>query len=306
MAARSMKQATEFFCPETQPLNDYNGFDSTIGSDNPVSAAGFHGLQLQEDAELIKRDWRAFKDSLAQLKDQHFTLASGIKLQSDQLTELATLIGAIHVGNRTIALPELTALFSASFKSFTQKILQSSKLSMSLMYKMDEAVKHLSNLEPFIAKIHAINRQANLLSLNATIESARFGKAGEGFAIVAQEVRDVSRLINQVTEEMRRTIQSAQTRVADGYAMLGEITALDMSEQLREKADLEQMLQALEAQTQKLSQHIQQSGSATHDIYQTLSELDTSALMPASIAALVEAYSAASHDRPTTPQPTQE
>ncbi|MDX2112233.1 MAG: methyl-accepting chemotaxis protein [Alphaproteobacteria bacterium] len=301
-----MKQATDFFCSETQPLDDYIGSDSTIGGDNPVSAAGFHGLERQEDAELIKRDWLAYKNSLAQLKDQHFTLASGIKLQSDQLIELVTLIGAIHVGNRTIALPELTALFSASFKSFTQKILQSSKLSMSLMYKMDEAVKHLSNLEPFIAKIQAINRQANLLSLNATIESARFGKAGEGFAIVAQEIRDVSRLINQVTEEMRRTIQSAQTRVADGYAMLGEITALDMSEQLREKADLEQMLQALEAQTQKLSQHIQQSGSATHDIYQTLSELDTSALMPASIAALVEAYSAASHDRPTTPQPTQE
>ncbi len=265
-----------------------------------------HGTGQQQTIEQIKQDWLALKESLAQLKDQHFTLASGIKLQSDQLTELATLIGAVQIDNRSVALHDLTVQFSASFKSFTLKILQASKLSMSLMYKMDEAVKHLSKLEPFLIKIQAINRQANLLSLNATIESARFGKAGEGFAIVAEEVRDVSRLINQVTDDMRRTIQSAQAHIADGYTTLGEITALDMSEQLREKADLEQMLQALEAQSHKLSQHIKQSGSATHDIYQTLSELDTSALMPVSIAALVESYIAAVIDEPTTKQPTQE
>ena len=62
------------------------------------------------------------------------------------------------------------------------------------MLEVEEETKKIQNI---IASITSIAAQTNILSLNASIESARAGEAGKGFAVVANEVRNLSSQTNE-------------------------------------------------------------------------------------------------------------
>jgi methyl-accepting chemotaxis protein len=88
--------------------------------------------------------------------------------------------------------------------------------------KLSHAAQQIGEV---VKLITAIAEQTNLLALNATIEAARAGEAGRGFAVVASEVKSLASQTARATDEISSHIMGMQGATAESVAAIKEIGA---------------------------------------------------------------------------------
>jgi methyl-accepting chemotaxis protein len=133
--------------------------------------------------------------------------------------------GALQAAERNAALADLARTHRSGLAASTSALDRLAEEVSSGARESEDLARATEDIEQFIVQTSAIARQTHILALNAAIEAARAGEEGQGFTVVADEVRRLAGQAGQAAASTRDTVQSVVARVRsarDRLIRLGE------------------------------------------------------------------------------------
>jgi hypothetical protein len=126
---------------------------------------------------------------------------------------------------------------------------------------MQEFVARMTEVNRIVGEIGGIARQTNLLAINAAIEAAHAGKEGEGFSVIAQEIRELADRAGQSTAEIDEKISRMNLSATSAAAAMrtGRAAAENsVAENGMVQASLQSIREAMH-QVQRISAEVTQA-----------------------------------------------
>lgn len=152
----------------------------------------------------------------------------------ETLNETKEVSDASQVMSQDIAVvASSTEELSASISEISEQVANSTQVANEAVNRAEKMNGNITKLESgsreiesVIGLINTIAEQTNLLALNATIEAARAGEAGKGFAVVASEVKNLANQTAEATDEISNLIKDIQKEVNEAVGANKDITSI--------------------------------------------------------------------------------
>ncbi|OCR25007.1 chemotaxis protein [Pseudomonas syringae] len=188
-------------------------------------AEGFNTFlgKLQVMISQVVTSVQKVSDSSEHTADIAIRTNLGVQKQMSEIDLVATAVHQMTATAQDVARNATQAAQAASHADSAahegMQIVQNTSNSISnLAVEIGRAVtvvqtlaKDSENINAILTTIRGIAEQTNLLALNAAIEAARAGEQGRGFAVVADEVRNLAQKTQQATQEIQSMIQQLQS-----------------------------------------------------------------------------------------------
>lgn len=212
-------------------------------SDSIVRISVEFSTQINEIRHEIKRTQDLLSDAVNSLINSFHGMNQHVQRQRQLGMEIVA--GSDEAGSAS-QFEQFATKTSSTLGQFVESIVENSRLAMSLVEMTDRISTQMREVRGRIGEIEGIAKQTNLLALNAAIEAARAGEAGRGFAVVADEVRDLSGRTNHFSQQIRDALGSMQATIEATEQAINQMAAQDMTFALTSKSDVEQAMNEID------------------------------------------------------------
>lgn len=149
--------------------------------------------------------------------------------------------------------------------------LASSQSSVTVEH-IDAMAQHLDGIFALLEDVKSIADQTNLLALNAAIEAARAGEAGRGFAVVADEVRNLSERSTTFNDQIRKLAHSSKEAIAKVRESVTQMASRDIERSREARHESARLLQQAQTMNATLARGMQEISHCTGQIDQSVAE----------------------------------
>lgn len=290
-----------------RPLNTLTNSITRIEHESDLTARVSinNKTEIAQTADAINGMLSKFQTSLHQVSDVVLQLSAtsqqtsaiteqttaAVKDQSDKAQLLATASHQMSQSIRDVASNAISA--SESTVDINSRTQQGLEAMQDTIEEINTLSKNVGNAGEVIAQveqnseeigsildvIQGIAEQTNLLALNAAIEAARAGEQGRGFAVVADEVRNLASKTQSSTEEINQMILKLQTDSREAVSVMeqSQNTASSATDKAKVTSDIllgiNSAIHDINEQNSLIASSTEEQSAVTDDIYQNVNQI---------------------------------
>lgn len=193
----------------------------------------------------IERARELIRQAVAGLGDSFDSMSRKSRQQSQALARVIDRAG--DEGGRGVDVARFAQQASQQMEQLVEALEQVSGQSSTTVQHIDQMAQHLDGIFALLEDVKSIADQTNLLALNAAIEAARAGEAGRGFAVVADEVRNLSERSTTFNEQIRKLAHSSKDAIAKVRETVSHMASRDMDRSREARHEAAAMLDSVAA-----------------------------------------------------------
>ena len=218
--------------------------------------------KLQHENQQIRT---ILSDAISGLADSFQGINEQARSQK-QLVMSVTTNMSTHGDTEELNIAQIMSETENVLKFFIDTVVETSKESMRLVYKLDEMGKQNQAVIGLLGDIKEISDQTNLLALNAAIEAARAGEHGRGFAVVADEVRALSNKSEKFSDEINTVVRGTMSGISEARLIINDMASKDMKIMMSSKKKVNDMTEIISGVHKFTAEKLAEVDAITDDL----------------------------------------
>jgi len=230
----------------------------------------FLGNEIEGSRSEIERARELIRQAVSGLGSSFSAMNQRSRQQSQAVARIVDRTGD-HGGNG-VDFARFAQHASHRMEQLVEALEQVSGQSTATVGQIDQMAEHLDGIFSLLEDVKSIADQTNLLALNAAIEAARAGEAGRGFAVVADEVRNLSERSTTFNEQIRKLAHSSKDAIAKVRETVSNMASRDLDRSREARHEAATMLDNVAAINASLGEGIREISECARAIDGSVAE----------------------------------